>query len=387
MRATHWVSLLAITACSRGGGTPAQSRSADTGMADMPGMAAATDVTLTAAQVAHGGVQWEPVATSAVASVATVPGQVIPNEDRTARLGATVQGRVIAVRVRPGDRVRAGQILVTLQSPAAGMAQSDVDKARAQASYARSARERAERLLALKAIPQQDYDRAIADDELASAELRRAKSVADQIGATASASGEVAIRSPLNGVVLARTAVPGAGVEVGAPLVVVTDPSTLWLSIDAPENLASLFRVGAQFRFTVPAYPADTFSARIDAVGAGLDPSTRTLPIRGVIRNRGDRLKPEMLASVSAQGGGAMSAPFVPEDAVQLLDDKAVVFVAHPDSMGGAHFVPRTVQLGSRSGGRIAITQGLAAGDLVVTRGALAIKAQIKKGDMPEMEM
>ena len=382
-----WLCLLVITACSKGGGTPAQSRSADTGMADMPGMEAATDVTLTAAQVAHGGVQWEPVALSTVASVATVPGQVVPNEDRTARLGATVQGRVIAVRVRPGDRVRAGQVLVTLQSPQAGMAQSDVDKARAQASYARSARERAERLLALKAIPQQDYDRAIADDELASAELRRAKSVADQIGATASASGEVAIRSPLNGVVLARTAVPGTGVEVGAPLVIVTDPSTLWLSIDAPENLASLVRFGAQLRFTVPAYPADTFSARIDAVGAGLDPSTRTLPIRAVIRNRGDRLKPEMLASVSAVGGSGAQAPSVPEDAVQLLDGKSVVFVAHPDSMGGAKFAPREVQLGSRSGGRIAITRGLAPADLVVTHGALAIKAQIKKGAMPAMEM
>jgi len=387
MKARIWLALLAITACSKGGGKLAQSQSADTGMAEMPGMAAATDVTLTAAQVAHGGVQWEPVATSTVASVATVPGQVIPNEDRTTRLGATVQGRVIAVRVRPGDRVHAGQILVTLQSPAAGMAQSDVEKARAQASYARSARERAERLLALKAIPQQDYDRAVADDELASAELRRAQSVAEQIGAATSATGEIAIRSPLNGVVLARTAVPGAVIEAGTPLVVVTDPSTLWLSIDAPENLASLFHVGAQLRFTVPAYPADTFSARIDAVGAGLDPSTRTLPIRALFRNRGDRLKPEMLASVSAAGGGATSAPFVPEDAVQLLDGKSVVFLAHPDSMGGANFVPRNVQVGSRSGGRIAITQGLTAGDLVVTRGALAIKAQIKKGAMPEMEM
>ncbi len=387
MKARIWLAVLATTACSKGGGKPAQSQSADTGMADMPGMGAATDVTLTAAQVAHGGVQWEPVATSTVASVATVPGQVIPNEDRTARLGATVRGRVIAVRVRPGDRVSTGRVLVTLQSPEAGMAQSDVDKARAQASYARSARERAERLLALKAIPQQDNDRAIADDELASAELRRAQSVAEQIGASASATGEIAIRSPLNGVVLARTAVPGAVIEAGAPLVVVTDPSTLWLSIDAPENLASLFRVGAQLRFTVPAYPADAFLARIDAVGAGLDPSTRTLPIRAVIRNRGDRLKPEMLASVSAQAGGAISAPSVPEDAVQLLDGKSVVFVAHPDSTGGAHFVPRTVQLGARSGGRIAITQGLAAGDLVVMRGALAIKAQIKKGAMPAMEM
>src|SRR5205823_12070122 len=104
--------------------------------------------------------------------------------------------------------------------------------------------------------------RAVADDALASAELRRAESVADQIGARASATGEIAIRSPLNGVVLARTAVPGAVVEAGSPLVVVTDPSTLWLSIDAPENLASLFRAGAQLCLTAPAYPADPFSPR-----------------------------------------------------------------------------------------------------------------------------
>ncbi len=190
MRARVWLSLVVVTACSRDGGKPASSPVADTGgMADMPGMGTPTDVTLTAAQIAHGGVHWEPVAASTVAPVGTVPGQVIPNEDRTARLGATVRGRVIAVRVRPGDRVSAGRVLVTLQSPEAGMAQSDVEKARAQASYARSARRRAERLLALKAIPQQDYDRAIADDELASAELRRARSVAEQIGAAASATG------------------------------------------------------------------------------------------------------------------------------------------------------------------------------------------------------
>jgi cobalt-zinc-cadmium efflux system membrane fusion protein len=176
-------------------------------------------------------------------------------------------------------------------------------------------------------------------------------------------------------------------IEAGTPLVVVTDPSTLWLSIDAPETLAALFRVGAQLRFTVPAYPGDTFSARIDAVGAGLDPSTRTLPIRGVIRNRRGRLKPEMLASVFAESAGAISAPAVPEDAVQLLDGQAVVFAARPDGRGGARFEPRKVELGSRFGGRVAITRGLAAGDLIVTRGALAIKAQIKKGAIPEMEM
>lgn len=385
-------------------------------MPDMPGMPApakegardegagraATEVTLTAAQVTHGGVHWEPVAMGAAAATATVPGRLVPNEDRTARLGATVQGRVVAVRVQPGDRIRRGRVLVTLQSPEAGIAQSDVAKAqaelssqRAQATYARAARERAERLLALKAMPRQDYERAIADDELArsaaaqaEAELRRAESTAEQIGAGgASASGEIAIRSPLAGVVLARTAVPGAVVEAGAPLVVITDPSTLWLSVDAPEKLAALFRVGGRLRFTVPAYPADTFSARIDAVGAGLDPATRTLPVRGVVRNGEGTLKPEMLASAVVEGGQMVTAALVPDGAVQLIDGKPVVFLARADSGSSMRFTVRAVELGPRSTGRVAVTRGLAAGEVVVTRGAFAVKAQLGKGAMPRMEM
>ena len=151
---------------------PAGRLSDSSGMASMPGMTPSqlpaatggTDIRLTSAQVRHGGVRWAPATAggasgAATLSLATLPGQLAPNEDRTARLGAPGEGRVLAVRVSPGDRVRKGQVLVTLQSPAASMAQSDLTKAaaalgsaRAQATYAASAGQRAERLLALKAI-------------------------------------------------------------------------------------------------------------------------------------------------------------------------------------------------------------------------------------------
>ena len=411
------VAWLGTTACTSGKDTPAPQGKADSSKADMAGMdmpAEATssggdsaksppkaEVTLTAAQVQHGGVLWERVTMGIAGGAVTVPGQLVPNEDRTARLGATARGSIVAVRVLPGDRVARDQLLVSLQSPDAGMAQSDLAKAeaevssrRAQSVYARSARERAERLLALKAIPRQDYERAIADDELArsqvvqaEAELRRARSTAAQLGVGASASGEVAVRSPITGVVLIRTAVPGSVVEPGAPLVVVTDPSTLWLTVDAPEKLASYFHKGGQLRFTVPAYPADTFWSRVDAVGVGLDPSTRTLPIRSLVANGAGKLKPEMFASVLVEGTSGASAAMLPEDAVQLLDAKPIVFVAKPDGKGGATLTARQVEIASRSGGRVALSRGVSAGDLVVTRGAFAVKAQLKKGAMPQMEM
>jgi membrane fusion protein, heavy metal efflux system len=356
---------------------------------------------LTAAQIRHGHVRWAAVETGPTGPSSSVPGQVVPNEDRTARLGAPAPGRVVAVRVSPGDRVTTGQVLVTLQSPEAGTAQADLAKAeaevasrQAQATYAKSARDRADRLLTLKAIPRQDYERAIADDELArsalaqsEAEVRRARSTAATLGASPSTGGQISVRSPLAGVLLARMAIPGTVVETGAPLVVVTQPSKLWLTINAPEAMAGLFRVGARLNFIVPAYPADTFSARIEAVGAGLDPETRTLPVRGSVDNRSGRLKPEMLATVTVERSAGGLAAMVPTDAVQMLDGRPTVFVAQPDGKGGARFIGRPVQLGPRTGNRVTVTEGLTAGDMAVVEGAFAVKAQIQKGEMPEMEM
>ncbi len=368
----------------------------------------ADEVMLSAAQIQHGGIRWAPaVAASAsgMTAVVVLPGQLGPNEDRTARLGAPAQGRVLAVQVSPGERVGAGRILVTLQSPDAGMAQSDLAKAtavvgsrRAQAAYARSARERADRLLALKAIPRQDFEKAVADDELArselsqaEAELGRAQSTARALGAEGQPAGELAIRAPSAGVVLERLALPGAVVEPGAPLLVITDPGTLWLTLNAPEALAGALRVGTTLRFVVPAFPAETLAARVTAVGAGLDPATRTLAARAAVPNPNGRLKPAMLATVllpaSAGAGSAANVIVLPDSAVQLVDGAPAVFLAMPDDKGGAHLMARRVQLGARSGNRIVILSGISAGDLVVVAGAFAVKAELKKASMPKMEM
>jgi cobalt-zinc-cadmium efflux system membrane fusion protein len=396
--------LLAISACSKSdsnarpqGGTPTK----DTAQSMADARAPVTSVVLSAAQIQHGGVQWGPVSIGSASGSAVVPGEVLPNEDRTARLGAPARGRILSVSVRPGDRVASGQPLVTMQSPEAGMAQSDVSKAdaelssrRAEAQYATSARGRAERLLALKAIPRQDYERAVTDDERAraavvqaEAEARRAHATAEQLSAGTNANGEIVIRAPFAGVVLARMAVPGAVVDAGTPLVIVTDPSNFWLAINAPEQMTALFHRGGGLRFTVPAYPADTFTARVDAVGAGLEADTRTLSVRAVIGNTGGRLKPQMLANVLVEGAGRMPAVFVPENAVQLIQGKPYVFLARPDGKGGGRFERREVTIGSRTGGRVAVVRGLSAGDVVVLAGAFAVKAELQKATMPKMEM
>lgn len=408
-------SWMIILACGRGSPAP-EAAKIDSSMANMPGMAgtdSALEIALSAAQVAHGGVRWEPAGAGARGDAGpgmttVLPGSLAPDEDRTARLGAPAQGRILSVRVSPGERVRRGEVLVTLQSPEAALAQADLSKAgsalaskRAQAAFAKSARERADRLLALKAMPRQDYEKAIADEQLAQselaqaeAELQRTRMTATALGAADAPTGELAIRSPQDGVVLERSAIPGAVVGGGAPLVVITDPSQLWLTANAPETAIGAIRTGTPVRFTVPAYPADTFTARVTAVGAGLDAETRTLPVRATVPNAAGRLKPAMLAAVMlpvpAGGSPAPAAAgrvVVPADAVQLLRGRPVVFEVTPDGAGGGHFMARPVETRGRAGAWIDITRGIAAGDLVVVQGAFAVKAAIEKNKMPKMEM
>jgi len=396
--------ILLLLGCS---GSDQAGRAAEQERADSSAKTA-SELMLSAAQIQHGGIRWAPAASipaGDLLSAVTLPGQLVPNEDRTARLGAPAEGRVLAVPVSPGDRVSAGRILATLQSPDAGMAQSDLAKAiaavtsrRAQAAYARSARERADRLLALKAIPRQDYEKTTAEDELArselsqaEAELDRARSTARALGAEGQPVGQLALRAPAAGVVLERLAMPGTVVEPGAPLLVITDPSTLWLTLNAPEALSGALRPGTTLRFVVPAFPAETLSARVSAVGAGLDPATRTLAARATVPNSSGRLKPAMLATVfwsaGERRGNAARVVVLPDSAVQLLDGSATVFEVMPDEKGGAHFMARRVQLGAHSGNLVEILSGVSAGDLVVVGGAFAVRAELKKAAMPKMEM
>src|SRR6202040_2627060 len=133
-------------------------------------------LTLSTEQVRHGAIRWARAELAAVSDSVETPGQLVPDEDRTSRLGAPARGRIIAIHVNVGDRVSVGQPLVTIQSQEAGSARADPAKALAElnwreaaANYTRTARDRAERLLELKAVSRQDVERARADDELARA--------------------------------------------------------------------------------------------------------------------------------------------------------------------------------------------------------------------------
>lgn len=364
-----------------------------------PTAATVTSIAFSPQQIEHGGVRWASVSMTEVGSRLEIPGQLVPHLDRTARLGAPAEGRVLQVHVRVGDRVRTGDPLMTIQSQAASTARAEYDKAiaalnsqRAQAAFARTAKERAERLLAVKAIARQDVERAQADNELAQAslsqaeaEVARAKAALSHLSVS-SDGGEIVLRSSVSGIVLSRGAEPGAVVQAGSPLVAVTDPSTLTLELELPDRATALLVPGAEVRFVVQTYPTDTFTARVETVGGALDPATRTLPVRARVPNGSGRLRPETFAKAWVEGKERRPAAVIPDSAVQLLDETPVVFVATPDGNGGARFERRDVEVGGTAGGQTQILQGLQSGDLVVVGGAFAVKSEFVRAMATEEE-
>lgn len=352
-------------------------------------------ITMNAAEVQHGGIRWSAAETHDAAAVIEAPGQLIPNEDRTARIGAPLQARVMAVHVQAGARVGRGQALLTLQSPEASAARAELAKADADLSariassvYARSARERAERLLAAKAAPRQDVERAQADDALAESELARARAEIARSRSTlaalgvSGADGAVVIRSPLDGTVLSREASPGMVVSPGMPLITVSDASSLWLDVSVPAAAASGLANGSRVRFGVAAFPADTFDARVVSVGGALDPQTRALPVRAAVTSTRNRLRSAMFATVWLDAGARTQSVAVPTRSIMLLDGRPVLFIATPLPGGAVRLERRDIDGGGDQGGTTRVVRGVKPGELVVTDGAFAVKATFSRSKM-----
>lgn len=360
------------------------------------GNQAAREVVMTPEQVRHAGIRWARVEATTTTAVVEVPGQLAPNEDRTARVSAPAPGRVTTVHVRVGDRIPSGAPLVTLQSTQGATARSeyagaaaDLQARQSAARYARMAVGRAERLLELKAMSRQEVERARVDAEeadaaqaQAEAELERARAAVAQLGVDPG-TGDLVLRAPLAGIVLGRDAVPGSVVDAGAPLITVSDVTTLWLQMALPEGVASTLRPGVGVRFRVAALGTDVFEATVENIGAALDPATRTLPVHAIVRNESGALRPAMFATAEVPRAEPRAGVVVPESALQLLDTRPVVFVAIPDAQGGARFEHREVETGAKNDATVQIVRGVQAGDTVVTEGAFAVKSEFARARAP----
>ncbi len=164
-------------------------------------------------------------------------------------------------------------------------------------------------------------------------------------------------------------------------LYTVADLSSVWVLIDINEkDLAKVHR-GQAAIVTVGAFPDLKMKGRITYIADLVDESTRTVKARIEVANPGRKLKPEMFATVElALAADAAPVLAVPEDALQDLDGKKVVFVADNET----EFTARQVQPGRLAGGMVEIVSGLKEGERYAIKGSFILKSEVKKGEMTD---
>lgn len=360
----------------------------------------AEQISLSAEAQRAGGIAVAAVAAEPRAATFETPAVLQVNETRTARLGSLVEGVVTGADVQVGERVRRGQRLARIHGHAVHDAWADYRKAvaeqrraTAELDYATAAEARAARLLAAKAMSQQEMERATADKTaaeqalaVAESEVRRSLDELEHLGigadevSTAAQQDAAPLVSPLAGVVLERLVTSGTAVTVGTPLYVVSDLATLWAVAEIDEARLPRLAAGGAATVVVAAYPDRRFSGRVLAIGDSLNPETRRVTARIEVDNREGLLKPQMFATVQLAAAGAPRQAIVaPAAAVQQLDGQPVVFV----EVAPGIFRRQPVTLGEERDGHVELT-GLAPGARIAVAGAFLLKSKLLESEQPE---
>lgn len=281
---------------------------------------------------------------------------------RQVMVAAEVDGRVAQILFTPGEAVKAGQLLVQLND---APEQGELARLQAQARNARALLDRTRRLVPLQAATREQLDQAVADHEQAAADVRRVQALIDQ----------KRIKAPFDGVLGVRRVNLGQFARAGDPLVSLTDASSLYANLTLPEQALGALRVGQPVAVTVDAHAGREFPGKVTTVEPQVDPGTRTVRVQALLANPDGALS----AGMYAQGRiGLPDRPdviTVPETAVSYSAYGDSVYVVTPPEAAAAAPTVRQayVKTGERLRGRVVVTEGLKAGDRVVTSGQLRL--------------
>ena len=305
------------------------------------------------------------------------------------RVFSPVGGRVTAVDAPLGQKVEAGALLARISSPDFGQAQSDVRKANADFVLTERILNRLRDLQSHGAAAQKDVEAAEDAQASALAEKERATArLAIYSGSMQVLDGLFPLRAPFAGTVVERNVTSGQEVrpdqmlgnvpQVFAPLFVISDPSRLWVWVDATENDMNLLKPGQEIHLHAKPYGDREFAGRLEVIGDALDPATRTVKVRGTVPNPDRLLKAEMYVAADIVTAAPPRAE-IPAKAVFLKENKSFVFVE--ESAG--QFARHPVRVNGEYAGRIAVLEGVKTGDRVVTEGCLLLEVLLENKGNP----
>jgi multidrug efflux pump subunit AcrA (membrane-fusion protein) len=399
MPARHRFTVLLLAACLLAG---CNSKTAEmTSPKNLKETKAARDeVILSPAQQTTARIETQAAVMSNRPDLLLTKGRIALPDDGMWSIGVRTIGLVVAVYANLGDYVKKGQVLARYHADEVReerahyrTAIAELERARAAVAQAQRNRDRAQRLLDLKAGSVQHVEQAQQELVNAQSAVKRAEIEVDRgkdlleddlrVAAVPPPGqdeilDDVPILAPESGYIIQKNISPGKTVELSAVTFLIGDLSKVWMLASVRQEDLPGLHLGQSATVILPGEPQQRFAGKIANLGQEIDRDTRMMQVRIALENPQNRLKPEMLADAEIPLGRSKSVLTIPSDAIQQVNGQDVVFVrTAPD-----HFAVRAVRVDETSGGQTPVHEGIQAGDRVVVRGSFILKSQLLKATL-----
>lgn len=285
-----------------------------------------------------------------------------------ADLAFDVSGIVTEVRVKSGDAVNEGQLLVELN---ADDIIAERRRLEANAALLKVDLERARQQLAYKGISQADFDRAQASFKAAEAGVSQQQALVDKRRLRAPYSGRIGIVS----------LTPGSYVNAGTAVITLQQLDPIMVDLHVPQNQLSTINPGQTVVLTLEAFPDKPFVGAVTAISPKIDPDTRNVAVEASVPNAESLLRAGMFASVAIEVGEPQTYLTLPQTAITFNPYGETVYLVKHSGKKDAKGKPEMptaqsvfVTTGATRGDQITVLSGIKEGDEVVTSGQLKLK-------------
>jgi len=332
-------------------------------------------------------IQLVKVGEAEIREVLRMPGSIQVDEQRVARIGAPVTGRITDIDAVLGQQVKQGQTLATLNSTELAQNQLVYIKALQQIDLHSKAVERARTLLEADVISKAELQRREAELSAAQAELNAAADQLQVLGMSTQGIAKLSKTSAMHsfsnviarisGTVINRRINLGQVVQPADELFVVADLSRVWAVAEVPERGIDLIEKGQEVDIEIPAINDKPIKGKLIFVGDVVNPETRTVTVRSELNNVKGEIKPDMLVSMLVQSK-PISKLSVPVQSIVREEDKDHVFV----QIAPNKYRLREVTVGDNYQGMVAIVNGVEPGEIVVSEGAFHLNNERKRKEL-----
>ena len=330
-------------------------------------------VTLSAQQIADAGIEVTRPTVGGVAGAIELSATIEGDPQGVQVVSTSVGGRLVSLTSNLGQSVSRGDPLAIIESREAASLKAEVEAARARSALAQSNLRREQRLFAERVSPEQDLVAARTVATEASIALRLAQQQLSATGSGGGALNRIAVRSPIAGQVIARSATLGQAVAADAELFRVANLSKVTVTTSLVPTDAGRVKPGVRVEVTAPGRRQE---GRVTFVSPILDETTRLVPVIATLDNAGStwRVGETVNVSILVPATGDRTVA-VPSAAVQMIEDKSFVFVR---TATGFRAIP--VTLGRTNGGQVTVTAGLTGSERIASTNSFTLKAELGKG-------